>query len=116
MANKRDLKKEIRYTCGDIAVACMATADYVQDIDLKKLGEIIEHTANLQINALKNATFSFDKTPGDFDNVKEYHKAANAYYKKAYKAFRDDFGKELQSIVKSMNELFKAQKADEANK
>ena len=116
MANKRDLKKEIRYTCGDIAVECMATADYVADIDLKKLGEIIEHTANLQVNALKNATFSFDKTPGDFDNTKEYHKAASAYYKKAYKAFRDDFGKELQTIVDSMNSLFKAEKTDDTNK
>ena len=106
MANKRSLKKEIRYICGDIAVESMLASDMVKDIDPRKLGEIIEHVANLQINALKNASFAFDKTPSDFENRKAYNAARHAYFKKAYASFHTDFNKELQSIVKSMNALF----------
>ena len=108
MANKRSLKKEIRYICGDIAVESMLASDMVKDIDPRKLGEII------QINALKNASFAFDKTPSDFENRKAYNAARHAYFKKAYASFHTDFNKELQSIVKSMNALFPHAKPEAA--
>lgn len=105
MANKRDLKKQIRYICGDIAVECMIAAETVKDIDIKAFAAVIDQIAELQTNALHNATFSFDKIPADFESRAAYNKAASAYYKKAYKSFNDDFNTQLQTIVKAMNNL-----------
>ncbi len=33
MANKRDLKKQISYICGDIATECLIAAEYVKGIN-----------------------------------------------------------------------------------
>lgn len=108
MANKRDLKKQIKYICGEIAVECILAREYVDGINAEKMNEIVFEIAELQQKSLKNATFSFDKTPKDFGNKKEYHHAANAYFKNAYKVFYAEFNKHIQAIVKQMNELLPA--------
>ena len=36
MANKRDLKKQISYICGDIATECLIAAEYVKGITKTK--------------------------------------------------------------------------------
>lgn len=32
MANKRDLKKQVKYICGDLATECMLAAEYVKGV------------------------------------------------------------------------------------
>lgn len=108
MANKRDLKKQIKYICGEIAVECILARECVEGIDMNKMNKIVFDIADLQQKSLKNATFSFDKTPSDFESRKAYHHAANAYFKNAYKVFYAEFNKHIQSIVKQMNELLPA--------
>ena len=103
MANKRDLKKQIKYICGEIALECIMTREYVEGVDPKKLNDLVIRTADLQQKSLKNATFAFDKTPSDFDSLKEYHKTSNAYFAKAYKTFYAEFNKSVQEIVDQLN-------------
>lgn len=108
MANKRDLKKQIKYICGEVAVECILAREYMEGINADKMNDVVFEIAELQQKSLKNATFAFDKTPKDFDNGKEYNRAANAYFKNAYKVFYAEFNKHIQAIVKQMNELLPA--------
>lgn len=116
MANKRNLKKQIRYICGSIAGECLIARELMPGIDPAKMNEIVLHVATLQSSAIKNATFSFDKTPRDFDSVREYNKAARAYHAKAYAKLREEFNNSIQQIVKDMNGLLPAAQREENKK
>ncbi len=105
MANKRDIKKQIRFVCGEVAFNCMLAEECFNDVDSQKMYEIIMKVAALQHHSTENLSFSFEKTPRDFDNRAEYNKAAREYYKAAYKSFVEEFNKKLQDIVKEMNAL-----------
>ena len=100
MANKRDLKKQISYICGDIATECLIAAEYVKGINKDEM---------------KNVSFAFDKVPGDFSSRNEYKKARAAYFKKAFAAHREKFNTRIQEIVKEMNAAL-PQEAKDANK
>lgn len=109
MANKRNLKKEIRYACGEVAFHTIITRQYVEGANIELLDQIIIRVAQLQAKSLANATFSFDKIPSDFDSLAEYNKAANKYYKQAYKSLKLEFNKQLQEIVNSLNKAIPAE-------
>lgn len=103
MANKRDIKKRIHYVCGELAMNCIFAQDYIPGIDPDAIAGIVMRIAKLQSHALENLHFSFDKVPSDFENRKEYRRAANRYNKAAYKSFADEFNKKLKDIVTEMN-------------
>lgn len=103
MANKRDLKKEIRYVCGDIAAECLIAKNFVKGTDKEKMNEVIGKIADLQISAIAAVSFSFDKLPHDFENGKAYHKARYTYFRKAYTSLRDKFYTKVNELVKEMN-------------
>lgn len=115
MPNKRTLKKQIKYICGDLAAECMIATDYVPGVDRDAMFKCVAEIAALQTGALANSTFSFDKVPSDFATVAEYHKARRAYYKAAYTALREKFNDKINSIVKAMNAAV-PQKVKDANK
>lgn len=115
MANKRDLKKQITYICGDVATECLIAADYVKGVDAGKMREIVCKLALLQENALKSASFAFDKVPGEFASRQEYNKARAAYFKTAYGSLRDKFNNRILEIVKEMNAAL-PQEVKDANK
>lgn len=104
MANKRDIKKQIHYVCGELALNCIFARDFIEGGDKAKLNQIIVDIARLQSHALDNLNFCFDKQPGDFTSRAEYNKAAQKYYRLAYKSFVNEFNKKLKDIVKQMNE------------
>ena len=68
MANLIDLKKEVRYACGELAAECMIAAHYVEGVDPKAMSEIVGKIASLQGSALSHVSFSFDKTQKNFEN------------------------------------------------
>lgn len=102
MSSKRDLKKHIRYACGDTAAEIL-TAYEIDNLDSKTVGDIIGKIARLQTSSLANVSFSFDKTTRDFDSKKEYNKARRAYSKEAYTKLQNQFMTGLEEIVKDMN-------------
>ena len=103
MASKRNLKKQIRYICGEIAVECILARECVKDIDVAKMNEIVIKVADLQEKSVRNVSFAFDKVPHDFESRALYNKAAAKYFKNAYKVFYVEFNKHIQEIVKEMN-------------
>ena len=116
MANKRNLKKQIRYICGSIAGECLIARELVEGIDTAKMNDIVLHIAKLQSSAIKNGSFSFDKTPRDFDSLRAYHKAARAYHAQAYAKLHEEFNNSIQQIVKDMNGLLPAAQREENKK
>ena len=105
MANKRQLKKYIRFVCGNIAAECIIARDFIEGIDTEKMNNIVIQLATLQEQAVNHVTFSFDKVPSDFESHKEYNKARHNYYAKAYKTLNTEFNAHIQDIVKQMNAL-----------
>ncbi len=115
MANIRDLKKEVRYVCGDLAAECLMARTFIKGIDRDRMEEIVGEIAALQELALNRITFSFDKIPSDFATGSEYRKARSAYFKKAYKSFREKFDGHVNDIVRKMNAAL-PQEVKDANK
>lgn len=103
MANKRTLKKQIRYICGDCAAECAMASEVIPGIDCDKLTDAICSLAALQTDALSKVSFSFDKSRAEFDNAGAYRKARSAYYAAAYRKLREEFNEALLAIVKEMN-------------
>lgn len=108
MANKRILKKQIKYICGEVAMQSILTREFVEGTDADTLNELVIKTADLQQHALKNVSFAFDKAPADFENKALYHKAHRAYYRQAYKKFHSEFNNHIQQIVDSLNKAIPA--------
>lgn len=115
MANKRDLKKVINNVCADLATECLIAARYVQGVEPEKMDAVVGKLADLQAGALASISFAFDKVPSDFENLREYHKAKSAYFRKAYNSLREKFSDRVQEIVKEMNAALPAE-VKEANK
>lgn len=109
MANKRDLKKEIRYVCGDLAAECLIAKNFVKGVDCEAMKNIIGEIADLQISALDTVSFSYDKVRSDFESGREYAKARSAYFRKAYGSLREKFYDKVQAIVKKMNAALPAE-------
>lgn len=109
MANKRDLKKEIQYVCGDIAAECLIAKNFVKGVDKEKLNNIVGKVADLQISALDAVSFSFDKLPKDFENGAAYNKARYTYFRKAYTTLREKFYAKINELVKEMNSALPAE-------
>ena len=104
MTNKRNLKKRICDMCGEVAGACLYTeAGY--NADAEKVGELVVKIALLQETTVKNVSFSFDKTPKDFENKPAYNVARAKYNQKAFSTLKEGFLKELQSLVTELNAL-----------
>lgn len=116
MANKRSLKKQIRYICGSIAGECLIAREMIEGIDTEKMNNIVLHLATLQSSAIQNVSFSFDKTPRDFDSLRSYHKAARTYHAQAYAKLRDEFNNNIQLIIKDMNSLLPQAQREENKK
>ena len=115
MANKRQLKKQIRYICGDHAGECILARQLMPNADKEKLNQAVVEIAELQEESLANATFAFDKAPRDFESLKEYNHAKHVYYHTAYEQLVKHFNDRVQDIVKLMNEAMPAAQK-EANK
>ena len=60
MANKRQLKKNIRYACGDIAGECIFAQQVFGQDKLQEWDDIIIKTALLQQEAINRITVDFD--------------------------------------------------------
>ena len=82
MANKRNLKKAIRYACGDMAGQCIIAESVLQGADIEKWDNVILNIAMLQEEAVNRVTVSFDKTPKDFANGRTVRKLFDAVVRK----------------------------------
>lgn len=103
MANKRQLKKEIRYICGDIAAECALAKYLVEDINSDAMDEALRNIAALQEETLSRVNVNFDKVPKNFETLKAYNDAKFSFMNKAFTSITDEFNKRVQEIVDKMN-------------
>lgn len=115
MANKRDLKKSIKYICGDLASECVFAIELMPNIDKATMRKAIDEIAELQSSTIGHLTFSFDKTPRDFNDEKSYRKAREEYMKKAYASIEKEFNEKVEKIVKMMNSALPSTEAKNAD-
>lgn len=109
MANKRDLKKYIRNTCGSLAGEILLARAAFPVIDRKTVHDIINDIALLQGTSLAKVSVAFDKKERDFADPAEYRKARSAYYTKAYDSLICGFDDAVLEIVKKMNAALPAE-------
>ena len=116
MANKRNLKKFIQYTCGDVAGECLFAKYNFEGIDPEAMDNIILELADLQSNTIDKVSVYFDKVPKTYDgDRKAYRKERRNYFAKCYSELHKEFIDGIQDIVKKMNALLPKQQK-EANK
>lgn len=115
MANKRILKKQVKYVCGDLAAECILAMKFIDGINENEMSNIIYKIAEIQTSTLQRVSFSYDKNAADFESAHTYAIARTKYFKQAYNTLKTDFNKNIQEIVKLMNtQLPQSQK--DANK
>lgn len=105
MQSKRDLKKQIRYICGDLVGECLIIGEICPEDKLEALNQLIVELAVLQESTIAKTNFSFDKSPKDFPTVHEYNRAKSAYYREAFTTLHRQFNASLQDAVHRMNEI-----------
>lgn len=115
MANKRQLKKRVRYACGDMAAELLIASHCLKGFDRADVVRIVNDIARLQETTLANISFAFDKNNAAFDTPQAYRKARHAYFKAAYKKLCDEFEAQMAAIVKEMNAAM-PQAVKDANK
>lgn len=115
MASIRNFKKQVRYTCGDLAAETLVASHFVDGFDRAQAHALINRIAILQADTLSKCTISYDKVRRDFANDAEYRKARGQYFSAAFAALRNKFADEVQAIVKDMNAALPAE-AKAANK
>ena len=104
MANKRDLKKFIRNTCGNIALDMVIVGDHFSQIDKKDVEKIVFDCAVLQTTTISRLGIAFDRTEADFATKAEYAAARRKYFRRAYTALLEQFDKDVEELVKNMNQ------------
>lgn len=105
MKSKRDLKKQIKYICGDLVGECMLIGEVVAEDKQDEVAQLIVDIAVLQESTLDKVSFSFDKSQRDFPTRHDYLKARSQYYHAAFSKLHDEFNSTLREVVHRMNEL-----------
>lgn len=103
MTNKRQLKKHIRYVCGELAVNLLIANAGIKGFDSSKTSEIVGKIAILQETSVSRVSISFDKGVADFADHKAYRLAHAKYFAAAYGKLLEEFGAKVQEIVHEMN-------------
>ncbi len=96
MANKRELKKFVRNTCGALAAEILLARAAFPEIERKKVHDIVVDIAGLQSSTLAKVTIAY---PGTAENNKQ----KSAYFRAAYKKLLADFQESVREIVAKMN-------------
>lgn len=105
MQSKRDLKKQIRYICGDLVGECLIIAEVCPEEKLPEVNRLIIDLAILQEETIAKINFNFDKTPKSFATAQEYNKARSAYYREAFRTLHKQFNIALADAVHRMNTI-----------
>ncbi|MDE6134779.1 MAG: hypothetical protein K2F79_04315 [Muribaculaceae bacterium] len=105
MANKRELKKFVRNTCGALAAEILLARAAFPEIERQKVHDIIGEIAVLQSDTLSKATLAFaGKADKNAEGAKaKYRAEKSAYYHAAYARLLEEFDTSVREIVKHMN-------------
>lgn len=106
MASKRQLKKAIYRSCGEIAGECIFASEVLAPESAQAdWDSIIIDVALLQCESVNRVNVGFDRVPSDFATKREYNKARKAYFKQVEKAIGNYMTEQVQTVVERMNKL-----------
>lgn len=105
MQSKRDLKKQIRYICSEVVAECLLLGEVCPDDQLDEVNRLIVDIAILQEDTIAKMSIDFDKAAKEFPSRKDYNKARNAYYRKAFTTLTKQFNEVLSDCVHRMNKV-----------
>lgn len=113
MKSKRSIKKQINRMADELSGKAMLVGT-LTDSDIEQIDSMVMLALDIQFNALSHINVSFDRTPRDFANGKEYRAARHAYYSKVYKAIRSELDTRLNEFVKQLNAMVPAELRESA--
>lgn len=105
MKSKRNLKKQIKYICGDLVGEALLAGEVCACDKQDEVAQLIVDLAVLQENALASCSFAFDKSRRDFSSEAEYNKAKHAYNRAAFSALHDKFNARVAELVHKLNQV-----------
>ena len=106
MASKRQLKKAIYRSCGEIAGECIyAQEALAPNSNPADWDSIIIDVALLQTEAVNRVSVNYDRTRGEFANAREYRKARAKYFKEVEKALGRYMREQTEQVAAAMNKL-----------
>ena len=88
MANRRSLKKNINYICGELFAECVSLRLYTPNVDAKAADDIMTSILQLQNEYISRISHT---EPG---NVKTF-----------YKVLKDEFNKRVSELVDQIGNL-----------
>ena len=103
MTSKRNLKKQVKNICGNLAVECIIAKNTIENVNPDVMCDIVLEIAHLQTLTLRRISVSFEKGAKNFESLSEYKKARHEYVSKAFSSLMSDFNKTLSEIIKKMN-------------
>ena len=107
MANKRQLKKAICRTCGDLAGVCLTHQADGTEENLEKWDDLVVEAAMLQVKALSRANVRFGEKVKSFPNPRAYRKARRKFYKTQMKELFEFMNTNTEDLINRINELRK---------
>lgn len=105
MQSKRDLKKQVRYICGDLVGECLLIGEICPEEKLDEVNQLIVDLAVLQESTIAKSNFSYDKSAKDFGSSHEYKQAKSRYYRQAFTTLQKQFNAALSDAVHRMNAI-----------
>lgn len=105
MQSKRDLKKQIRYICGDLVGECLIIGEICPEEKIAEVNKLIIDLAILQEETIAKTNFCFDKTAKSFNSAYEYKQARSAYYREAFRTLHKQFNIALSDAIHRLNSL-----------
>ncbi len=105
MQSKRDLKKQIRYICGDLVGECLLIVEICPENRRQELDQLIIDLAVLQERTIARVNFSFDRSANEYDSKQAYEKARGQYYRAAFSKLHEQFNRDLADCVHRMNDI-----------
>lgn len=105
MQSKRDLKKQIRYICGDLVGECLLIGEVCPPDKQEALDRLIIDLAVLQESTIAKTNFCFDRSARDFDSPAAYRHARSRYFRAAFSQLHRRFNDSVRECVHRMNEI-----------
>ncbi|MBR6282898.1 MAG: hypothetical protein IKR25_01220 [Muribaculaceae bacterium] len=105
MANKRQLKKAICRSCGEIAGVCLTSQAEHDEANYNEWDQLVIDTALLQVKTVKGVNARFKQKVKDYPTPQAYRKARKAFHKECVKQLADNMNKQVAEIAHRINEL-----------
>ncbi len=105
MANKRQAKKAICRSCGEIAGVCLTLQAQNPEANFEKWDELVIDTALLQVSALKQVSPRFGKKVKDYPTARDYRRARREFHLQHQQQLADYMRTNMAALAKRINEL-----------